>query len=106
MSPAAALALLVLHTSALTAAPPAPDCERRPTWCQPGYVCVPTACAAEAAVQLTLLTAEVDVLHRKRQKALGWAAVCGPAASLSVDDSQTTFDGTLSCAVGFGFRFP
>lgn len=82
-----------------------PDCATRPSWCQPGYVCVPTPCAAESAVQLILLTSEVEAFKVKAKRShfrmLG--ATCGPAASVFVDSGDTTWAGTLSCAVGLTF---
>ena len=77
----------------------------RPDWCRPGWVCLPSTEAAEMTVLLADLEADLAAARVKRQKAIGWAAVCGPAASLSVQDGETTFAGTVSCTLGFGFRF-
>jgi hypothetical protein len=78
------------------------ECSHRPDWCRPGFVCLPTACAADDAAKLFLLSSQVEALKLKAKRGhfhlMG--ATCGPAASLSVDSGQTTFAGTISCAVG------
>lgn len=78
------------------------DCRSRPAWCAAGFVCLPTSCAADDAAELFLLTSQVEAMKKKANKGhfrlMG--VTCGPAASLSVDAGQTTFAGTISCAVG------
>lgn len=102
----AALALGCLAFMPLLAADPKPDCAARPTWCQPGYVCLPTACAAEAAAQLDLLTADVEALKKRRIRK--WACTLGPGAGvyLQIVSGKTTFDAApLAGAVVCGWTF-
>jgi len=101
---AAALMVSALMTVPLLADDAAkPD--SRPVWCQAGYVCMRTPDAAALLIKVEMLEEQVGILKAKRLSKLGWAATCGPAASLSTTDSNTTLAGTLSCVVGFGYRF-
>lgn len=92
----AALALALAASSAFAASPevknPEHDCADRPAWCQPGYVCLPTACAAESAAQLDLLTAETEALRARRVRR--WACTLGPGAGvyLQVEKGKASFD--------------
>lgn len=79
--------------------------DTRPSWCAPDYVCLTTKEAATLLIKVELLEKQVDVLKAKRMSRLGFAAVCGPAASLSTTDGNTTLAGTLSCVIGAGYRF-
>ena len=79
--------------------------DERPNWCQSGYVCLKTPAAADLLIRIEILEEQNAVLKARRARAFGWAAVCGPSASLSVEDGGTTFAGTLSCTVGAGYRF-
>lgn len=101
------LAAGLLHTSALAAAPPAkPDCETHPAWCATGYVCQPTACAAESAAQLHLLTVEVDILRARKERR--WRCVIGAGGGIAyeVRDGGTTFDAKpLPAALVCGWAF-
>jgi hypothetical protein len=85
------LALALLALPAL-AADPKPDCSARVDWCRPGFVCVPTACAAESAAQLELLAAETESLRTRRARR--WNCTLGPGAGviLQSDASKVTFD--------------
>jgi hypothetical protein len=101
-------AIALLGALALAGAPilaAEPECRARPAWCLPGYVCLPTACAAESAADLFLLSSEIEALKLKAPRHLFrlLGATCGPAASLEVDRGQTTFAGTISCAIGLTF---
>ena len=96
-----AFALMTVPLLADDAAKP----DSRPVWCQAGYVCMRTPDAAALLIKVEMLEEQVGILKAKRLSKLGWAATCGPAASLSTTDSNTTLAGTLSCVVGFGYRF-
>ena len=81
---------------------PASECARRPAWCQPGYVCTPTRCAADTAVQLHLLAAETEALRKRRAKR--WSCVVGAGAGvyMQVAGGEVDFDaaplpGALVC---------
>lgn len=79
--------------------------DQRPEWCKPGWSCLPTRVAADLAIKLTELETENDLLKLRRKKLFGWAAVCGPSASLQVHDGRTDLAGTISCTVGLGARW-
>lgn len=86
------IALVVLLLAGLVAFGAEPDCKARPSWCQPGYVCTPTWCAAEAAAQLYTLSAEVDFW--KARRARWWNCTLGPGAGafLQVHENAITLD--------------
>lgn len=84
---------------------PSSGVNSRPSWCQSGYICLPTKDAADLLIKVDYLQSQVDILKAKRLSRLGYAAVCGPSASLQVDNGNTTLAGTLSCTIGVGWRF-
>jgi hypothetical protein len=102
---AAAALLLACSCSIASAesAKPEPDCAARPTWCQPGYVCIPTRCAAEATVQLELLSAEVDGLRKKKAgRRWGCQLGAGMGVTVQVDAGDVSLDaapilGAVTC---------
>ena len=105
------LAAALLHTSALAA--PEPDCTTRPEWCPKGWYCAPTACAAEAAAQLTLLTAELDVCRTREPDRWGFCAGAGIGVTAAPYDRDPTerFDPAITWHAGgqvgvlWGYRF-
>ena len=99
--------ILLLMVAGLVVSPVWADSPvgERPDWCKPGFVCMKTPDAAALLIKVEMLEEQVGILKAKSLNKLGWAATCGPAASLSTTDSNTTLAGTLSCVVGFGYRF-
>jgi len=61
--------------------------------------------AAALLIKVEMLQEQVSILKATKRRALGWAAACGPAASLSSTGDGTTLAGTISCVVGYGIRF-
>lgn len=98
----AAMLLSGLLVSPVLADSPAGE---RPAFCQPGWVCLRTKDAADLLIKVDMLQEQNAILKSKKAHALGWAAVCGPAASFSTTESGTTLAGTISCTIGFGYRF-
>jgi hypothetical protein len=106
---AAICAVLVVTTTLGHCAEPTPapaDCASRPTWCAPGYVCLPTRCAAEASAQLELLTAETESLRKRRIRRWACTLGAGMGVTLQYNAGQASFDaapivGALTCGYTF-----
>jgi len=85
---------------------PEHDCASRPAWCAPGYVCLPTRCAAEASAQLELLTAETESLRKRRVRRWACTLGAGMGITLQYNAGQASFDaapilGALTCGYTF-----
>ena len=93
-----------LHTSALAADPA--DCKTRPSWCSPGFVCLPSACAAESAAQLGLLTAMLENAQKLKPPRFHADLTCGPGIGTALDKDFRLhiFPTTGSCVVGLAIR--
>lgn len=112
---AACLLAAVLQASAVAAEVQEPDCVTRPAWCPNGYVCQPTACAAEAAAQLRILTAELDAARARRWRRFHFDLTCGIGVAsvlLSETDAAGRYAGSDldwfptpgGCLAGVAFR--
>ena len=91
------------------------DCETRPAWCERGYVCQPTACAAESAAQLGLLMAELDAARARRWRRFHADLACGAGVASALVAHQTPdgdyggmdldwFPSPGACVFGLAFR--
>ena len=79
--------------------------DERPEWCKPGYVCLRTQDAADLSAKLINLEAENQALRLTKRHIVGWAAVCGPSASVQVQNGKWDLAGTISCTIGPGIRW-
>lgn len=96
---------LLLALALATGQPDAPQAHsERPSWCQPGYVCLPTRQAADITIRLADMEAELTAAKAARGRRWDWMAACGPAVSAYVSQNQVNLGGTVSCVVGFGVR--
>jgi hypothetical protein len=93
-----AIAAVAAVVTATLAGAAEPDCAARPSWCQAGYVCVPTSCAASAAASLELLSAETEALRKKRIRK--WACTLGPGAGVTLQANAGDVDFDAAPIVG------
>lgn len=65
-----ALLLLLLAAAAggQVLAAPVADCASRPAWCQEGFECMPTSCAARGAAALEGLTSQLQAARAARPR--------------------------------------
>lgn len=105
LAAATLLATLAIGHSALAADTQTPQENTRPEWCRVGYVCIPTAAAADLSAKLINLEAENQSLKVTKKHIVGWAAVCGPSASVQVQAGKWDLAGTISCTIGPGIRW-
>lgn len=91
--------------SATDSGEPEPDCRSRPSWCQPNFSCVPSACLASLRIQLDEAVANLAAA-RIRSRRFHADLACGPgiATALDKDFGLSTFPTPGACIVGLAIR--
>lgn len=96
--------ILVLFQTYALAGQPDPVDVPRPSWCQPGWTCLPTALAVENQVQKELLERDL-VICEARCSSWGLCMGIGGGTTLGVQDSQVSLTSGPTAGVMFGYRF-
>jgi len=105
------IGILICALAVPALAADAPDCAARPAWCQSGFVCQPTACAAEASAQLRLLTAMLEDALKGKPGHWRRFAGCGggPTWIVHLDDKGRFGVESIplapACIGGFGYTW-
>ena len=87
-----ALCLALTAFGALWAAPAQPGAADRPSWCENGFVCLPTGDAAALYDELERLQGEVSRLERLSRR---WGGTVGGQGGIS------PWDGTPYAGIGY-----